>query len=172
MAVIATSLKCNEETDEIGSDDVYSVAWSAADPSVVWTTLASTVDPALGLSAWSNFDKGEERVGHRLLYPTLGAVGGDVQIAIMERDVNHDFHATSAGTKALETLLQAILPSVPQAARAAVMPMWFAFGVAKFRSNDEIIGFTSIGHSNNPATKEVTLTGDGGKYKLKFKSKI
>jgi len=172
MAVIATFLKCLEETDEIGSDDVYTVAWSAGTSNIVYTTLTSSSDPSLGTSNWGDFDKGEERVGHRLVYPTLAVTGGAVQIAIMEKDHGHDFHATSTETKKLETFLKLKLAITPPAAQAALMPVWFAYGIGKYRTNDEVIGFTTIGHSTTLVTQDLLLTGDGSRYRLKLRSKI
>lgn len=172
MAVIATFLKCNEETDEVGSDDVYSVAWSLSNPNIVWTTLTSSSDPTLGTSNWGDFDKGDERVGRRLLYPTLASTGGAVQIAIMEKDFGVDFHAISSETKDLERFLMGKLAITPPVVQAAQMPIWFAYGIGNCRTNDDVIGFTTIGHSTTIVTQEITLTGAGGKYLLKLQSKI
>ena len=172
MAVIATFLKCVEETDELGSDDVYSIAWSAGVPNIVWTTLTTSTDPSLGTSDWSDFDEGELRTKHRLVYPTIAITGEDVQIAVLEKDWGHDFHATATATKELENFLQAKLAVTPPSVQAVLMPAWFVYGIAKFGTNDEVIGFTSVGQSSDTETKDITLTGAGGKYRLKLKSKL
>lgn len=172
MAVIATFLKCLDGTNEAGSNDVYSVAWSAAVPNVVWTTLTTTTHPSLGQSDWSGFDAGEERTPDRLLYPTLSNTVGDVQIVLLEKDNGHDFHADSTETKALASFLTAKVAETPPAYRAVVMPLWFNYAVGKFLANDEAIGFTTVGHSSQAVSKDLTFFGDGGEYRLKLTSQV
>jgi hypothetical protein len=165
-------IKCIEETDEIGSDDIYLVVVRGGNPQI-WSDLeVSTWGPN---PWWADFDTGETRTAHV-------SIDNDYlsrqyyMIAMMEADSDADFdlsHHTER-VKQLKKPLAAkyvneLIGVMPQDAFAALAPI-LTDHFKNLRDDDELLG---IGLYDPGvmfgATRVIHFTGDSGDYRLSIR---
>jgi hypothetical protein len=179
--LVIDGMRCVEETDEVGSDDVYIVIFRG-DPKPPFGSNVGVHGPG---QAWSDFDTGElegSDVPIAMFFPDAVYV-----IMLVEEDNARDISGSEVigawksqcglvwrGALLPLQLSGKLPPSPAQTAAAAQNVAQAMLGLASLymelpKGNDDAIGNPQQVVVSSGQATTLTFKGDGGHYRIRFK---
>lgn len=168
--LIVDHMWCREETDEVGSDDVYMVVFHGRN-TAPFNTRVDSVGPG---NFWDDFDSGDD--WSQDIVVSTHHPDSTYVIALVEKDDGKDItggilHALKTTLNVVWKVAAASNPSKEARANAVVSAIQgFLAQYTEFPyGNDDLINVVKVLQIAPGALPILEFKGDGGRYRARFK---